>query len=64
VKKITPMAVEVIDGQNLFSSPMMHETKVLKITIGSHTSKVVFDVISSPTDPIIIGLFWLILHNP
>jgi hypothetical protein len=58
------MAMEVIDGQNLFSSPMMHETKVLKITIGSHTSKIVLDVIASPTNPTIIGLFWLILHNP
>jgi hypothetical protein len=58
------MAVEVIDGQNLFSSLMMHETKELEITIGSHTSKVVFNVISSLANPSIIGLFWLILHNP
>jgi len=64
VKKITSMAVEVIDGQNLFSSLMMHETKELEITIGSHTSKVVFNVISSLANPSIIGLFWLILHNP
>jgi hypothetical protein len=64
VKKITPMAMEVIDGRNFFSSPVMHEIKELEITIGSHTSKVVFNVISSPTNPTIIGLFWFILHNP
>ncbi len=57
------MAVEVIDGRNFFSSPMMHETKELEITIGSHTSKVVFNVISSLTNPTITGLFWLNLHN-
>jgi hypothetical protein len=45
------MAVEVIDGRNFFSSPMMHETKELEITIGSHTSKVVFNVISPPNKP-------------
>jgi hypothetical protein len=36
---------------------MMHETKELEITIGSHTSKVVFNVISSPINPTIIGYF-------
>jgi uncharacterized membrane protein YcaP (DUF421 family) len=42
---------------------MTHETKTLEITIGSHISKVVFSVISSLTNTIIIELFWLILHN-
>ncbi len=63
VEKVTPVAVEVIDGWNLSSRPIMHETKALIVTIGSHNSKVVFNVISSPTNPIIIGLSWLILHN-
>jgi hypothetical protein len=43
---------------------MTHETKVLNITIEMHTSKVAFNVISSKTNPIVIGLSWLILHNP
>jgi len=59
---MTPLVVEVIDGHNLSSKLITHETKTLTITIGSH-SKVVFNVISSPTNPIIIGLSWLILHN-
>jgi hypothetical protein len=42
---------------------MMHETKALDITIGMHTSKVTFNVISVVTNPIVIGLSWLILHN-
>jgi hypothetical protein len=60
---MTPMVIEVIDGQNLSSKLITHETKALTITIGSHSNKVVFNVISSPTNPIIIGLSWFILHN-
>jgi hypothetical protein len=41
----------------------MHETKVLDIIIRTHTSKVAFNVILSPTNPIVIGLSWFILHN-
>ncbi len=63
VEKMTPLVVEVIDGHNLSSKLITHETKTLIIIIGSHSSKVVFNVISSPTNPIIIGLSWLILHN-
>jgi hypothetical protein len=63
VGKATLMVVKIIDGQNLLSSPITHETMVLMVTIRSHNSKVVFNVISSPTNPIIIGLSWLILYN-
>jgi hypothetical protein len=64
VKKATLVAVEVINGWNLSLGLVMHETKVLTVTIGSHNNKVVFNVTSSLTNPIIIGLSWLILHNP
>jgi hypothetical protein len=43
---------------------MTHETKALDITIDMHISKVAFYVISSTTNPIVIGLSWFILHNP
>ncbi len=56
--------MEVIDGQNLSSDTVMHETKALDVTIGTHTSKVAFNVISSLINPIFIGLSWFILHNP
>ncbi len=56
--------MEVIDGQNLSSGTVMHETKALDVTIGTHTSKVAFNVISSLINPIFIGLSWFILHNP
>jgi hypothetical protein len=64
VEKATPMVIKMIDGQNLSLGPLTHETKVLTVTIGSHNNKVVFSVISFLTNPIIIGLSWLILHNP
>jgi hypothetical protein len=64
VEKTTLVAIEVINGQNLSSRPITHETKALTIIIGSHSNKVVFNVISSLTNPIIIGLSWFILHNP
>jgi len=41
-----------------------HETTTLDVTIGFHTNKVVFNVISSPRNHVIIELFWLALHNP
>jgi len=63
MKKNTLVAMEVINGQNLSSGPMTHETKLLNITIRMHTSKVAFNVILSPTNPVVIGLSWFILHN-
>jgi hypothetical protein len=40
------------------------QTKVLVITIGSHFNKIIFNVISSVTNLIIIGLSWFTLYNP
>jgi hypothetical protein len=59
----TPMLIEVIDGWNLSSRPITHETKPLDVAIGSHTNKVVFNVISCLRNHVIVGLFWLVLHN-
>jgi hypothetical protein len=63
MEKNTPVSVEIIDGQSLSLGLIIHKTKPLDVTIGSHTNKVVFNVISSPRNPIIIGLSWLVLHN-
>jgi hypothetical protein len=56
VAKNTLVPVKVIDGWSLSSKPITHETKALDVTIGSHTKKVVFNVISSPKNHVIIGL--------
>ncbi len=63
VEKVTPVVVKVIDVRNFFLGLVTHETKVLMVTIGSHSNKVNFNVISFSTNLIIIGLSWLVLHN-
>ncbi len=57
VEKNALMSVDVIDGQSFSSRPTTHETKALDVTIGFHTSKVIFNVISFPKNLIIIRLF-------
>jgi hypothetical protein len=64
VEKNTQMLIEVIHGWSLSSGPITHETKPLDVTIGFHTNKLVFNVISSPRNLVIIGLSWFVLHNP
>jgi hypothetical protein len=64
VKKVTSVGVEVINNYSFSSRLVTHETKALEITIGSHFNKVMFNVMLSLKNPIIIGLSWLILHNP
>jgi hypothetical protein len=64
VEKNIPMSVEVINGWSFSPGLITHETKPLDVTIGSHTSKVVFNVISFPNFFIIIGMSWFVLHNP
>ncbi len=51
-------------NRNLSLGLVTHETKALNVTIGFHMNKVVFNVISSLRNLVIIGLFWLALHNP
>jgi hypothetical protein len=63
MKNNTPITMEVIDGRSLSLGPMMHEIEALDFIIDTHTNKVAFNVISSPTNPIVIGLSWFILHN-
>jgi hypothetical protein len=64
VEKNTLVSIEVIDGWNLSSRPITHKTKTLDVSIGFHTNKAVFNVISFLINHVIIGLSWLILHNP
>jgi hypothetical protein len=64
VEKNTPVVMEIIDGWKFSLRLVTHETKALDITIRIHTSSVAFNVIPSPTNLIVIGLSWFILHNP
>ncbi len=63
VKKSTLVPVEVIDGRTIASSAITHETTLLELCIGKHTEKIIFNIISTPHHPIILGLPWLEAHN-
>ena len=64
VTKKCPVSVEVIDGRPLVSGDVTQKTKALDIYIDQHRSTVVFNVIKSPSNPVILGLSWLDRHNP
>ncbi len=63
VKNNTTIHVEIIDNQNMSLKPIIDEIEAFKVTIGLHTSKFVFNVISCQKNSIIIELPWLPFHN-
>ncbi len=64
VLKKSPVAVEVIDGRPLISGDVIHETKPLDIILEGHRSTIVFNIISSPSNLLVLGLSWLEMINP
>jgi len=64
VKKPKPVHVEVIDGRPLSSGDVTHETKPLKVRLENHESSIVFNIIKTPSCPVILGLSWLDKYNP
>lgn len=60
----TPAQVEVVDGRTIESRIVTHETKPLNLTIDGYGCKVVFNVIKSPNNFIILGQNWLEFYNP
>ena len=56
VTKKCQVSVEVIDGRPLVFGDVTQETKALDIYIDQHQSTVVFNVIKSPSNPVILGL--------
>jgi len=58
------MTIEVIDGRPLISGDVTHETKPLDIILEGHRSTIVFNTISSPSNPLVLGLSWLEKINP
>ena len=64
VTKKSPVRVEVIDGRPLVSGDVTEETKPLDAFIENHQSTIVFNVIKSPSNPVVLGLSWLDRYNP
>ena len=64
VQKTKPIHVEVIDGRPLSSGSVTHESIPLEVTLEGHNSCIVFNIIRTPSNPVILGLSWLEKHNP
>jgi hypothetical protein len=64
VKKLSPLHVEIIDGQPLSSGDVTHKTTPLEVKFGSHSNFIVFNIIRTPSALVILGLFWLERYNP
>ena len=64
LKKETPVMVEVVDGKALGTGKITEETTPLLFSILGHEEYISFNVIKSPSYPIILGIPWLTFHNP
>ena len=62
--KRIPQRVEAIDGKELSSGAITHETPLIKLCIGQHQEDLSFNLIASPHHPIVLGVPWLKTHNP
>jgi hypothetical protein len=57
VMKKHPILIEVINGRPLVSGDVTHETISLDIVLEGHHSIIAFNVIKSPSDLVVLGLF-------
>ncbi|MGL5494987.1 MAG: retropepsin-like aspartic protease, partial [Collinsella sp.] len=64
VQKPKAVQVEAIDGRPLSSGDVTEETTSLLTTTGDHVSHITYNVIDSPSNPVILGLSWLEHFNP
>lgn len=64
IPKPTPVHVEVIDGRPLSSGSVTHESEPMEVAFNGHSSYVVFNIIRTPSNPVILGLSWLEKFNP
>ncbi|KAG1925560.1 retrotransposable element [Pimephales promelas] len=59
------LAVEALDGRPLGDGRVLHTTVDLQLQTGTlHTEIIRFYIITSPHNPVILGLPWLRQHNP
>jgi hypothetical protein len=64
ITKKHPIPVKVIDGRLLVSRDVTHKTTLLDIVLEGHHNIIAFNVIKSPSNPVVLGLFWLHKYNP
>ena len=59
-----PLKVDVVDGRPISSGLVTHCTIPILFQINNHQESISFFVISTPSNPVILGLSWLRFHNP
>ena len=64
IRKKIPTPVEVIDGRPHVLGDVVYEIQPLEVILGEQISSIVFNIIKSPTSPIIFGFPWFELQNP
>ena len=62
--KTSPEQVFTVDGSPLTSGPVSEMTVPLGVIFGSHQESVSFDLINSPNHTVLLGLPWLVRHDP
>ena len=55
VLKSKPVHAEVIDGRPLLSGSITHETEPIEVTFKGHNSHIIFNIIRTPSNLVIIG---------
>jgi predicted aspartyl protease len=62
-EKKVPWYILAVDGREVASSPVTHDTMV-KLTVNNHHERITLHCITISNSLIIIGLPWLHKHNP
>uniref|UniRef100_A0A8C5QSG8 Gypsy retrotransposon integrase-like protein 1 n=1 Tax=Leptobrachium leishanense TaxID=445787 RepID=A0A8C5QSG8_9ANUR len=65
VSKSRSYAIQLLDGSSPISGPIIKETRPLLVSLGTeHRDTIVFDIVTSPVFPAVLGLNWLRRNNP
>ena len=64
VHKVKLVHVKVIDGRPLSSGKVTHEALPIEVTFERHHSTIIFNIIRTPSNSVILGLLWLERYNP
>jgi len=59
-----PLVLEVVDGRQISSGNITHETTSMQLLIGQHRESITFNVTRLGHYPVILGISWLKLHDP
>ena len=64
ISKDIPIQLNVIDGRKISSGDITTQTELLTLNIENHQEVITLDITRLKKYPIILGIPWLIKHNP